>query len=178
MRYTVDVAGEIYQVILREGKAGIEVSLGNGNYRPVRLAPSPAPLYTLQVGPRRQRLTVERDRVEPCCFQVSVEGNPPLKVKPTDVRMLAAARGRAASRAHGPKVQRSAMPGLIVEVRVGADSRVEEGEILLVLEAMKMQNEIRAERAGVVKRVHVQAGDSVPAGAKLVEFAADGGDRS
>lgn len=62
---------------------------------------------------------------------------------------------------------RALMPGRVVEVAVSAGSPVAAGSLLLVLEAMKMQNEIRAERAGVVSRVEVVAGTAVDRGALL-----------
>ena len=61
------------------------------------------------------------------------------------------------------------MPGRVVEVRVQAGDRVEAGQPLVVLEAMKMQNEIQAERAGTVSRVFVGAGQAVEGGDPLVE---------
>ena len=64
------------------------------------------------------------------------------------------------------------MPGVIVEVRVQVGLAVEQGQVLLVLEAMKMQNEIRAEGRGVVSLVHAKVGLSVAAGAKLIDLTA------
>jgi biotin carboxyl carrier protein len=62
------------------------------------------------------------------------------------------------------------MHGRIVEVRVAAGDRVEEGALLLVLEAMKMQNEIRASRSGVIERVQAQPGQTVEGGAFLLSI--------
>jgi biotin carboxyl carrier protein len=53
------------------------------------------------------------------------------------------------------------MPGLIVAVPVQEGQEIEEGELLVVLESMKMQNELKAPRAGIVARVRVSQGDSV-----------------
>jgi biotin carboxyl carrier protein len=53
------------------------------------------------------------------------------------------------------------MPGRVLEVRVSEGDRVESGQVLVVLEAMKMQNEIRAASAGVVARCAVSAGQAV-----------------
>lgn len=55
------------------------------------------------------------------------------------------------------------MPGRVIEVRVREGERVEKGTLLLVLEAMKMRNEIVAPRTGVVRHLSVRAGDSVRA---------------
>ena len=64
----------------------------------------------------------------------------------------------------------SPMPGLVVSLDVTAGQEVKEGEVVAVIEAMKMQNIIRAERDGVVKVVGPKAGDSVAADEVLVEF--------
>lgn len=65
----------------------------------------------------------------------------------------------------------SPMPGLVVSVSVAPSQEVKSGEPVLVVEAMKMQNIIRAQADGVVKAVHVAQGDSVAADQVMVEFA-------
>ena len=64
----------------------------------------------------------------------------------------------------------SPMPGLVVSIDVVPGQEVKEGETVAVIEAMKMQNIIKAERDGVVKVVGAKAGDSVAADDVLVEF--------
>lgn len=65
----------------------------------------------------------------------------------------------------------SPMPGLVVSLDVKEGQEVKEGEMVAIIEAMKMQNIIKAERDGVVKSVGPKAGDSVAADEVLVEFA-------
>jgi propionyl-CoA carboxylase alpha chain len=65
----------------------------------------------------------------------------------------------------------SPMPGLVVTLDVTEGQSVRTGEQVAIIEAMKMQNIIRAERDGVVKTVSAKAGDSVAADEVLVEFA-------
>ncbi|WP_293676682.1 acetyl/propionyl/methylcrotonyl-CoA carboxylase subunit alpha [uncultured Phenylobacterium sp.] len=69
------------------------------------------------------------------------------------------------------KMVLSPMPGLVVSVDVVVGQSVRTGEVVAVLEAMKMQNIIRAEHDGVVKAVNAAAGDSVAADEVLIEFA-------
>jgi propionyl-CoA carboxylase alpha chain len=69
------------------------------------------------------------------------------------------------------KMVLSPMPGLVVTLDVRVGQEVRTGEAVAVIEAMKMQNIIRAERDGVVKAVNAAAGDSVAADEVLVEFA-------
>ena len=64
----------------------------------------------------------------------------------------------------------SPMPGLVVSLDVVAGQTVRSGEAVAVIEAMKMQNIIRAERDGVVKSVGAAAGDSVAADEVLLEL--------
>jgi pyruvate carboxylase subunit B len=60
------------------------------------------------------------------------------------------------------------MPGLVVRVEVAVGQEVDAGTGLVVVEAMKMENELRAQGRGVVERIHVKAGDRVEKGAPLV----------
>ncbi|MCS7072776.1 MAG: biotin/lipoyl-binding protein [Anaerolinea sp.] len=63
------------------------------------------------------------------------------------------------------------MPGLIVAVPVTEGQTVEAGQTVVILESMKMQNELKAPRAGVVQRIHVTAGQSVEQHKPLVVLA-------
>jgi len=64
----------------------------------------------------------------------------------------------------------SPMPGLVVTIEVTQGQTVREGEVICVIEAMKMQNILRAEHDGVIKTVSAKAGDSVAADEVLMEF--------
>lgn len=67
----------------------------------------------------------------------------------------------------------TAMPGTIVEVKVKAGDKVQAGFPVLVIEAMKMENEIQAPKSGVVVAVHVKKGDSVTPDESLLEIQPD-----
>jgi biotin carboxyl carrier protein len=85
-------------------------------------------------------------------------------------RMRAAEQARRTSTAVHEQVVRSPMPGRVVRVLVSPGDHVEAGQGLVVLEAMKMENEVRARAAGKVGEVHVAPGVAVEANAKLVTF--------
>jgi biotin carboxyl carrier protein len=74
----------------------------------------------------------------------------------------------------GGGVIKSVMPGVVVDILVAPGDAVEEGQSLLILEAMKMQNEIEATATGVVTAVHVAKGEAVDGGGKLVTIEAAG----
>ena len=63
------------------------------------------------------------------------------------------------------------MPGLVVSIDVSEGQEVKAGETLAVVEAMKMQNVLRAERDGVVKTIHAKAGATLAVDAPILEFA-------
>ncbi len=67
----------------------------------------------------------------------------------------------------------TAMPGSIVEVKVKAGDKVNAGDPVLVIEAMKMENEIQAPKSGIVIAVHVKKGDSVTPDETLLEIQPD-----
>ena len=63
------------------------------------------------------------------------------------------------------------MPGLVVSIAVSEGQEVKAGETLAVVEAMKMQNVLRAERDGTVKKIHAAAGATLAVDALILEFA-------
>ena len=85
-------------------------------------------------------------------------------------RQIQALTGTPGTPGAGATIQ-APMPGLVVRVEVEVGQRVEPGAGLVVIEAMKMENELRAPRAGVVREVHVAAGQAVERGAPLVTLA-------
>lgn len=71
----------------------------------------------------------------------------------------------------GEAVIKALMPGVVVEVWVAEGQDVAQGDILLILESMKMQNELKSPRAGRVHQVRVSAGDKVEQNAIMVTIA-------
>lgn len=78
-----------------------------------------------------------------------------------------AAPKAAASGAQGPVKVNAPMPGKILNVKASVGQAVKKGDVLLILEAMKMENEIVAPEDGTVASINVAVGDSVEAGAVL-----------
>jgi len=125
--------------------------------------------------PQRAQLSV---RVDGRVVDLTTEGTPPevgavasghrSYVRVESERMRSAAQAKKATAGGGDKIVRSPMPGRVVKVLVSKGDVVEPGQGLLVLEAMKMENEVRARVAGTVGEVHVATGIAVDGNAKLV----------
>ena len=77
----------------------------------------------------------------------------------------------ARTEADASKALRCPMPGLVVSIAVSEGQKVEAGETLATVEAMKMENVLRADRAATVSRILVKPGDSLAVDAVIMEFA-------
>ena len=86
------------------------------------------------------------------------------------MRMRAA--GGAGSRAGGPDLE-SPMAGKVVALKCAAGDAVEEGQALVVVEAMKMENDLKAHKSGVISDIHVAVGQAVEIGDALVSISDD-----
>jgi len=99
----------------------------------------------------------------------------PLTVEPAQVRVPAAAAAPAPAAAEGPavdeaKVCRSPVSGIAVRIAAQVGQTLQRGDVLIVLEAMKMETNITAPAAGKVAAIKVGQGDSVQSGQIVVEF--------
>ena len=112
---------------------------------------------------------------------LTVEGSPPdvgivasghrSYVRVVSERERAADAARRGAAGTKDSTIKSPMPGRIVKVMVKPGDEVNAGDSLLVVEAMKMENEIKAKQAGKIAEIHVVAGATVEANGKLVTFA-------
>ncbi len=87
-----------------------------------------------------------------------------------DQEQKAAAGREAASANLSGNVMTAPLPGIVIEVFVKPGDQVEAGQVILIIEAMKMKNSIRSTRDGILSAVHVSAGQTVSHKQALVEF--------
>jgi biotin carboxyl carrier protein len=166
MKYIVEIGGERVAVELD----GEEVRVDGGPAQRARLVTvDGTPVRLVTIGAETHRAVARRDGPKGS-YALWIDGRRH-DVEAVDERTRAI-RDLALATAGptGPRPLVAPMPGLVVRVRVAAGDLVEEGQGLVVMEAMKMENELRAPAAGTVKRVHAQAGSAVDKGALLVEF--------
>jgi biotin carboxyl carrier protein len=132
----------------------------------------------VDVLPVRGQLSI---RVGGRVVDLTMEGAPPdvgaiasghrSYVRVESERMRAAAQARKGRGGDGEKIVKSPMPGRVVRVLVAKGDEVAAGQPLLVVEAMKMENEVRAKTACRVAEVHVETGATVEGNAKLLTLA-------
>ncbi len=163
MKYTVTIGERTIEVEVR-GEAvridGVTIS--------AHLTSIPGtPLRHLSLDSRARTLALLKDD-EGWIVQLGGE-NWPVTVEDERSRELRALTGQGA-KGHGGGVVKAPMPGLVLRVEVEVGQQVDAGAGVVVLEAMKMENEITCSGAGVVKAVHVEAGQAVDKGAALVEI--------
>ncbi|MGE0159243.1 MAG: biotin/lipoyl-containing protein [Gemmatimonadales bacterium] len=166
MKYFVLVAGKRVEVELgpegaRVDGRPLDVTLRRADGSPVR---------GLVVGQETYRVVGER--AAKGRWKVAMHGRSH-EVEVVDERTMAiralAGSGAAAS---GPRPVVAPMPGMIVKVEVSEGDTVRSGQGIVIVEAMKMENELRASGAGRVVRVHVRRGDAVTKDQILVELEA------
>ena len=100
-------------------------------------------------------------------FNVMTEGDL-FKIEVMDELKLKMLARRGGGAAEGKQIIKSEMPGAIIDVKVKVGDEVKEGDVLLILEAMKMQNEIKSPKDGEVKEVFVKSGENINADAKMI----------
>lgn len=89
---------------------------------------------------------------------------------PTPPRAAPVPAAAPPARASSDSMVVAPMPGIILSIAVKEGDEVNAGDAMLVLEAMKMENEIHATRAGKIKKIYVSEGAEVRSGSELVEF--------
>ena len=165
MKYVVDVNGERSTVSLDAGQAtlgdsAVSARLDASDGSPARIVRIGDGVHRIVVrrGDRRGRYTLWIDG-----FRHEIDA---LDERTRTIQDLAA----AAAGPRGPAPLVAPMPGLVVRVNVTAGQPVTAGTGLIVMEAMKMENELRASANGIVKAVHAAPGQAVEKGALLVEL--------
>ena len=127
--------------------------------------------YTVQIGDIVENIANVTVNGED--FQVEMENQPEPKKKKVVVNPAAAQQQEASDApAAGPvnteNALKAPLPGVVVEVKVAVGDTVNAGDTVVVLEAMKMANNLDAEKSGKVTAVLVKAGDSVMEDTPLV----------
>ncbi|MEE8206705.1 MAG: DUF2118 domain-containing protein [Nitrospinaceae bacterium] len=125
------------------------------------------PVFTGRIG--KQEVAIELDRLT-LGYTLTTSG------VVREVRVLTPLQAKyfhkmpEAEEADTSKLLLCPMPGLVVSIAVHEGDEVEAGQTLAVVEAMKMENNLKAACAGVVKKIHCKKGDSLAVDAIILEF--------
>jgi pyruvate carboxylase subunit B len=164
VRYHVTLRNRTYIVDVDGGSVTVD-----GERIEAHAAAVPSvPLIHLLLG--RDSWTIAWQRLEGRRWALGAAGERfELEVQDDRSKQIEALTGQG-RKAAGGGVIKAPMPGLVVRVQVAVGQAVTAGVGLVVVEAMKMENELKAPRAGTVAQVHVQAGDKVEKGQPLVSL--------
>jgi propionyl-CoA carboxylase alpha chain len=178
--YVLEVSGDGAEVASGDGAAGrtppgkVEVTIryrdraGAGGNVPVESSWVPGePVWRGTVAGREVAVQV---RPVPNGFDLAWHGSEARAYVYTETEAAAARLMPKRAAADSGKQLHCPMPGLVVSIAVTVGQEVKAGETLAVVEAMKMENVLRAERDGVVKAIHARKGDSLAVDAVILEF--------
>ena len=154
-RVEVEEKGQTYLLRIGERSYVVDSAATNGSVR------------SLVIEGRQFEVSVRRRNASK--YTVSHQGSID-EVQVLDPLSYLAEQGSGRQKREGPHQILAYMPGRVVEILVKEGESVQPGQGLIVLEAMKMENEIQAEHEGVVKRTFVTAGQPVEGGDPLFEL--------
>lgn len=161
MKYDVEIEQARHQVILEGSGHQLRAWVDDRPYEVKILQPEPG-VYTLLIGPHVFPLRVARP--SPNGVVTVTVRHQSFEVRLIDRRH----RSRAIDHGREGRVEVTArMPGKIVRILAPAHSDIRAGEGILVIEAMKMQNEVRAPKSGRIVTIAVREGQTVNAGETL-----------
>jgi biotin carboxyl carrier protein len=164
MRVELEVAGRRRQVEIERRDDRLTVRL-DGQQVGVEATALPGGRWSLRLpGSGRQHEVVIVSRPDGSGLEALVDG---LSV-PVRVSSGTAVAKKAGAHGEGPDRVTAPMPGKVVKLLVSAGDQVTARQGVVVVEAMKMENELRAPRSGRVKEVPVREGQAVETGALLV----------
>jgi pyruvate carboxylase subunit B len=165
MRYVVEVNGTRIALALEDGGVRLDDAFASAHLADLE----GTPIQLLTIGDEVHRVAVRRGETRGACT-LWIDGHR-YQVEALDERTRAIRDLTAAAAAsQGPRPLVAPMPGLIVRIAVREGDRVAAGQALVVMEAMKMENELRAVGEGTVSQVRVTEGQPVDKGAVLVEL--------
>jgi biotin carboxyl carrier protein len=155
MKYITNVEGKQFLVEIIDDK---HVSVDGKVYEVDFESVSGQPVYSLIVDGRSHESYIYQGEDN---WEVLLRGRLyPVTVEDEREKRLRAAAGGGVAET-GEFHLRSPMPGLVVAVPVTEGQSVKKGQVILILESMKMQNEIKAPRDGTIGRIRVKPGESV-----------------
>ncbi len=154
MKYVTTINGTTFEIeIQKDGELTV-----NGEPREVDFLTLGPSLYSVIMDNKSYEVVIEEREGS---YELLMQGRLYTGDVLDERALLLAQRRSELGVSSGELSIKSPMPGLIVDIPIAEGDEVDKGQTLVILESMKMQNELKAPRAGVVQRISVQPGQSV-----------------
>jgi len=160
MKYVLIIHGQEHSLEVRRGDL-LACSL-DGTPFSAEVAQVRPGIYSMLIGGKSFTVRIDKDEGE---YEVQVEGDS-YRIAVADPRRRE--RGGSQLAIAGKQIVRAPMPGKVIRLLVVSGEVIEAGQGVVVVEAMKMQNEVKSPKAGTVQKVSVEVGQAVNAGDTLV----------
>ena len=163
----VQLGGQDIPVTVSLAASGGEVKIKNKTFAIKSTWRPGMPVFTGTIG--KQEVAIELDRLT-LGYRLTTSGvvREVLVLTPSQAKYFH--KMPEEEQADTSKLLLCPMPGLVVSIAVHEGDQVEAGQTLAVVEAMKMENNLKAERDGVIKKIHVAEGDSLAVDTIILEF--------
>ena len=155
MKYVTTIGDTEYSIeIIDKGHLSVNGKVMDVDFESI----SGQPVYSLVIDGKSYEAYVYAKEEE---WQVLLLGQQyPIRVEDEREKRLKSAGGTPLQES-GDFQLKAPMPGLVISIAVQEDQQIEKGQVLVILESMKMQNELKSPRDGKVERVKVKVGESV-----------------
>ncbi len=161
MKLRAQVGDETHEVEIRRDGRRIFARIDDREYELEASEPEPNVYLLMHEGSVHEFFVSPRDSSDAPYLVTSVKGE-------TEVRLIDPKKLRGSSVAgansDGAAEVKTAMPGKVVRLILSEGATVEKGDAVMVVEAMKMQNDLKAPKAGIIKEIRVTEGQTVAAG--------------
>ncbi|HEX5235579.1 MAG TPA: biotin/lipoyl-containing protein [Silvibacterium sp.] len=156
MKLEIEIAGNVRAVEYKAAESAVTL---DGEIIAIEAKLLRSGVLSLIIDGQAWRAVLEEDANEPAVYVAGTR----IPYRIDDPRSLKARRGQGTGAA-GPKTIKASMPGRVVRVLAQKGDAVEAHQGVVVIEAMKMQNELKSPKAGIVAELRVSPGDAVSAG--------------
>lgn len=160
--YHIEIAGRVYDVIINFDQTTV-------NGRVVSPEHVEFDGHILKYSSQNSQRTVVLDRSEDQAYLLTNGREVPVMIETSRDRLLRMAASASSSGVHHAEIK-AAMPGLVVRINKQIGDTVRKGDPVLILEAMKMENEVRAPIDGVISEIRAKERGSVEKGDVLIVF--------
>lgn len=167
MKYAIEISGKEYELVANNHNGAIQLTHKGKKVHFDYEVVHPSGLYSMILNGCQYRVWIEPGNENSYRVKLNSIG---FRVEVSDERQILRRAVVEDPVASGITLVRAPIPGLVLNVEVEEKQSVSAGDGLIIMEAMKMENEIKSPDSGLVKTIHVKTGDTIEKDFVLIEI--------